>query len=62
MTIQAIHRHIVTEVVTFSGIPPKEVRQQLIDNGFNFKNGSWYKSQSEGQVFGQTELVQKLAA
>jgi hypothetical protein len=59
MSLQAIITKTVTSTATFSGKPDEAMRKRLIDTGYKFDKGRWYRSDTESQVVNESEIAQR---
>lgn len=60
--IQAIVRKSFTVSITFTETPSAELRKSLKSNGYEFKNGQWYKNQAESQIVTEADVAKVVAA
>ncbi len=59
---QAIIRQTSTIAATFSETPPEPIRKWLKAQGYTYKNGQWYKSQTVSHVVDAEESTRYMAA
>lgn len=57
---QAIVKHIVSIIATYSETPAEPIRKWLKANGFTYKNGQWYKSHTESRVVESEESTRHM--
>ncbi|WP_165253594.1 hypothetical protein [Paludisphaera soli] len=60
--IQAIVRKSFTVSITFTGTPSAELRNSLKGEGYEFKNGQWFKNQAESQIVSEADVSKAVAA
>lgn len=60
--IQAIVRKSFIVSITFTGIPSPELRKALTAKGYSFKNGQWFKSETESQIVTEADVAKVVAA
>lgn len=62
MSVQAIVRQTTTVAATFTGTPSIELRKQMKTNGYDYRNGQWFKSETVSHIVNEAEAAQYLAA